>query len=237
MIAGVLVIRDADCRPRGLQSAVAGTAVPVARGPANSAPAISAVTIRPMARLSWSFATKRRDAGDRGSPDGFDPHHGATRSADGRGPAAELDHDLRTAFGWLRRQREVLAVPVTGVALAMSDSAWFTLLVLYLRDALDLLGIWFGIMLAIGAVGGLTGGLLAARIVRAVGMRLTMTVSLLIAAAGSLLESPVTSWSPRSSCCQQSRLRRLERRPRRLPVGFTDCGVSQRWCRCWIGFP
>ena len=94
--------------------------------------------------------------------------------------------DLRAGFGWLRRQRELLAVQVTGVALAMTDSAWFTLLVLYLRDVLGLPGFWFGIMLAIGAVGGLTGGLLAARIVRAVGMRSTIAASLLIAAAGQL---------------------------------------------------
>lgn len=94
--------------------------------------------------------------------------------------------DLRAGFGWLRRQRELLAVQVTSVALAMTDSAWFTLLVLYLRDVLDLPGFWFGIMLAVGAVGGLTGGLLAARIVRAVGMRSTITASLLIAAAGQL---------------------------------------------------
>lgn len=94
--------------------------------------------------------------------------------------------DLRTGFGWLRGQREVRAVPLTSVALAMTDSAWFTLLVLYLRDVLGLPGFWFGIMLAIGAVGGLTGGLLAARIVRAVGMRSTIAGSLLIAAAGQL---------------------------------------------------
>ena len=94
--------------------------------------------------------------------------------------------DLRAGFGWLRRQRELLAVQLTSVALAMTDSAWFTLLVLYLRDVLGLPGFWFGIMLAIGAVGGLTGGLLAPRIVRAVGMRSTITASLLIAAAGQL---------------------------------------------------
>jgi predicted MFS family arabinose efflux permease len=94
--------------------------------------------------------------------------------------------DLPTGFGCLRRQRELLAVQVTSVALAMTDSAWFNLAVLYLRDVLGLRGLWFGIMLAIGAVGGLTGGLLAARVVRAVGMRSTITASLLIAVAGQL---------------------------------------------------
>ena len=94
--------------------------------------------------------------------------------------------DLRTGLGWLVRQREVLAVPATSVALAMTDSAWFSLLVLYLRDVLGLPGFWFGLMLAIGSVGGLTGGLLAAWIGRAVGLRWTIVGSLLVAAAGQL---------------------------------------------------
>ncbi|MFC7621181.1 MFS transporter [Microlunatus sp. GCM10028923] len=94
--------------------------------------------------------------------------------------------DLRTGLGWLIRHREVLAVPATSVALAMTDSAWFTLLVLYLRDVVGLPELWFGIMLAVGAVGGLAGGLVAARIGRAVGLRWTIVGSLLVAAAGQL---------------------------------------------------
>lgn len=94
--------------------------------------------------------------------------------------------DLRAGLGWLMRQREVLAVLATSVALAMTDSAWFTLLVLYLRDVLGLPGFWFGIMLAIGAIGGLVGGLLAAPIERTIGLRRTIVSSLLIAAAGQL---------------------------------------------------
>lgn len=94
--------------------------------------------------------------------------------------------DLRTGVGWLLRQREVLAVPATSVALAMTDSAWFTLLVLYLRDVLGLPGFWFGVMLSVGAIGGLAGGLLAAPIQRATGLRWTIVSSLLVAAAGQL---------------------------------------------------
>ena len=45
----------------------------------------------------------------------------------------------------------------------MTDSAWFALLVPYLRDTLDLRRHLVGAMLAIGAVGGLAGGLVAAR--------------------------------------------------------------------------
>lgn len=108
-----------------------------------------------------------------------------TTVADGA-PRPTLVADLRSGFGWLIGRREVLAVPVTSVALAMTDSAWFTLLVLYLRDVLGLPGFWFGVMLAIGAVGGLTGGLLAARIGRAIGLRRTIVGSLLVAAAGQL---------------------------------------------------
>lgn len=105
--------------------------------------------------------------------------------ADGA-PRPNLIMDLRTGLSWLIRQREVLAVPATSVALAMTDSAWFTLLVLYLHDVLALPDFWFGIMLALGAVGGLAGGMLAARIGRAIGLRWTIVGSLLIAAVGQL---------------------------------------------------
>jgi predicted MFS family arabinose efflux permease len=103
--------------------------------------------------------------------------------------------DLRTGLGWLLRQRQVLAVPATSVALVMTDSAWFTLLVLYLRDVLGLPGFWFGIMLAIGAVGGLAGALVAARVGRVIGLRWTIVSSLLVAAAGQLALG-VTSSTP-----------------------------------------
>lgn len=99
---------------------------------------------------------------------------------------ATLMADLRAGLGWLVQQREVLAVPATSVALAMTDSAWFTLLVIYLRDVLGLPLIWFGPTLAIGAVGGLAGGLAAAGISRAIGLRWTIVGCLLVAAVGQL---------------------------------------------------
>lgn len=99
---------------------------------------------------------------------------------------ASLPLDLRAGFRWLLQRRDVRAVPATSVALAMTDSAWFTLLVLYLRDVLDLPASWFGVMLAVGAIGGLAGGLVAARIGRAIGLRWTIVGSLLVAAAGQL---------------------------------------------------
>jgi len=68
----------------------------------------------------------------------------------------------------------------------MTDSAWFALLVLYLREVLGLPDFWFGLMLALGAVGGLAGGLLAAQIGRTLGLRWTIVGSLLVAAAGQL---------------------------------------------------
>ncbi|GAB3763883.1 MFS transporter [Microlunatus parietis] len=110
-----------------------------------------------------------------------------SRSTVGAGtPVSNVIMDLRTGLGWLIKRREVLAVPATSVALAMTDSAWFTLLVLYLREVVGLPDLWFGIMLAVGAVGGLAGGLVAARIGRAVGLRWTIVGSLLVAAAGQL---------------------------------------------------
>ncbi len=103
-----------------------------------------------------------------------------------RSPRPNLIMDLRSGLSWLIRRRDVLAVPATSIALAMTDSAWFTLLVLYLRDVLGLPDLWFGIMLAVGAIGGLAGGLLAARIGRVIGLRWTIVGCLLVAAVGQL---------------------------------------------------
>lgn len=69
----------------------------------------------------------------------------------------------------------------------MTDSAWFTLLVLYLQDVLQLPPVWYGILLAIGAIGGLLGGFLAAGITARFGATITTVGCLGLAAAGQLM--------------------------------------------------
>ncbi|MBO0812427.1 MAG: MFS transporter [Microlunatus sp.] len=88
---------------------------------------------------------------------------------------------------WLGEHRAFWPVPATSVALAMTDSAWFTLLVLYLQDVLQLPPVWYGILLAIGAIGGLLGGFLAAGVIGRFGAKIATLGCLGLAAAGQLM--------------------------------------------------
>ena len=84
---------------------------------------------------------------------------------------------------WLAGHRELRAVTILSVTFALTDSAWFAVMVLYVRDILDLPASAFGLLLGIGAVGGPVGGLVAARLSRAVGSTGALLGSLLGSAA------------------------------------------------------
>lgn len=85
---------------------------------------------------------------------------------------------------WLRHHRSLWPVLATSVALAVADSAWFTVLVLYAEQILHLSPAWYGILLAVGAVGGLSGGFFAATLTRRVGAKITTLICLTLATAG-----------------------------------------------------
>lgn len=101
--------------------------------------------------------------------------------------------DIASGVRWLAKHRHILPVPVTTIALAMTDSAWFTLLVLYLDQVLHLPAIWYGVLLAAGALGGLAGGVFAARIAQLIGPRQATLGCLALAAAGQLLLGTTSS--------------------------------------------
>lgn len=100
--------------------------------------------------------------------------------------AARPPSQIRAGLQWLRQHRSFWPVPATSAALAMTDSAWFALLVLYLQEVLHLSAAWYGILLAVGAVGGLSGGLCAATLTRRVGAKVTTLICLTLATAGQL---------------------------------------------------
>jgi predicted MFS family arabinose efflux permease len=93
---------------------------------------------------------------------------------------------IRVGLRWLREHRGLWPVPVTTVALATTDSAWFTLLVLYVQDILHLSPAWYGILLAVGAVGGLGGGLVAATVTTRFAATTTALGCLALAASGQV---------------------------------------------------
>lgn len=107
-------------------------------------------------------------------------------------PRTRVGTDVGEGLRWLLRHRAVRTV--TGVAAVWNlvDTAWFAILVLYAGDVLGVGELAFGILLAVGAVGGILGALLAPRLSRSIGWR-GVLVWVLVLAAGAQLVLGVTS--------------------------------------------
>jgi MFS family permease len=90
--------------------------------------------------------------------------------------------DVVAGARWLLRHRTLRAVTGLSVVFALTDSAWFAILVLYVTQVLDLPAASYGLMVGIGAVGGLAGGLAAARLARTIRPVGRLLVSLLLGA-------------------------------------------------------
>lgn len=86
---------------------------------------------------------------------------------------------------WLLANPRLRSLTLLSVVFALTDSAWFTLMVLYVRDVLDLPAHAYGLLLGIGALGGLIGGVTAATLSRAVGSTGLLLAILLVAAASA----------------------------------------------------
>jgi MFS family permease len=71
----------------------------------------------------------------------------------------------RAGLGWLRGQTVVRRLVLIVALVALADSAWFSVFVLYTEQFLDLGPTGFGALLAVGAAGGLLGSMLAERAV------------------------------------------------------------------------
>jgi MFS family permease len=72
---------------------------------------------------------------------------------------------VRSGLRWLKGQPLVRSVVLVVALVALADSAWFSVFVLYSEQFLDLPPAGFGALLAVGAAGGLVGSLLADRVV------------------------------------------------------------------------
>lgn len=84
-------------------------------------------------------------------------------------PVAPAEQGVKTgsraSLGWLSRQRVLRALVLVVALVALADSAWFSVFVLYTEARLGLGSIGFGALLALGACGGMAGALLADRAV------------------------------------------------------------------------
>ncbi|ALG10106.1 hypothetical protein AOZ06_27270 [Kibdelosporangium phytohabitans] len=108
----------------------------------------------------------------------------APRAAPGR---ARILAETGAGLRWLARHRRLRTLVGLASLFSFVDSAWFAILVLYVTQVLTLPAAAYGLMLAVGAVGGLAGGASAARLGRLMGPGKTLAGSLLVATAGQLL--------------------------------------------------
>ncbi len=106
---------------------------------------------------------------------------------------SRIPADTRAGLRWLARHRRARALVVLGGLFALMDSVWFPVFVLYVDKVLGLPTWAYGGLLGVGAVGGLAGGYLAARITRLIGSAAVLTGCLMCAALGQLMLGLTTS--------------------------------------------
>jgi MFS family permease len=81
------------------------------------------------------------------------------------GPREPVTRSLRAGLAWVAHDRPLRALALAVAAIALADSAWFAVFVVYAEQRLGLGPAGFGALLALGAGGGLAGALLADRLV------------------------------------------------------------------------
>ncbi|MCW3820612.1 MFS transporter [Micromonospora sp. DR5-3] len=95
---------------------------------------------------------------------------------------AQVSQGVVAGLRWLVRHRVLRVLVVVTAAVAAADSAWFAILVLYATNRLGTGTVGFGILLAVGALGGLLGSLVADRLVAGRRHRIVVSWSLAITA-------------------------------------------------------
>lgn len=118
-------------------------------------------------------------------PPAWDRSSGGERS---RSWLGSFRHDLAAGLRWTWRQRDIRDVTIlVGVACAM-DAAWFATLVLYVTGVLHQRPGAYGLLLAVGALGGLAAGSAGAALSRRLGpWRSLLAAGLALAATQAAL--------------------------------------------------
>jgi MFS family permease len=101
--------------------------------------------------------------------------------------AAAISHAVREGLGWLRHDPVLRSLTALGAVLSLADSAWFSVFVLYCLNALRLSDAQFGVLLAIGAVGGLLGGVVASNVASWTGRKNALRLSVWVTALSQLV--------------------------------------------------
>lgn len=87
----------------------------------------------------------------------------------GRARFSSVRHDLGEALGWMRRDPAIRDITLMAGVVAAMDATWFAVLVLYVIKVLHQQPGTYGLLLAIGAVGGILAGSGGAALTRRIG--------------------------------------------------------------------
>jgi MFS family permease len=80
-------------------------------------------------------------------------------------PREAIASGVRAGLVWLGRHRPLRTLVLAAAVVALADSAWFAIFVLYTEIRLDLGAVGFSTLLAVGALGGLGGAWAAERFI------------------------------------------------------------------------
>jgi MFS family permease len=106
----------------------------------------------------------------------------APRDAAGRG-LASMRRDLREGLAWLWQHADIRDVTLAAGVISAMDAAWFAVLVLYVIEILHQRPGAYGLLLAIGALGGIATGGLGARVSGRLGARRSLLLAGIVMAA------------------------------------------------------
>lgn len=102
-------------------------------------------------------------------------------------PVTSIWRDAADGARWLAKHRPLRTLIILTALLAITDSAWFAILVLYVRAVLHQPARTYGILVGTAAVGGVIGSLIASRLAHRYGPSRCLASTLVAAAAGQLL--------------------------------------------------
>ncbi|MDN3358496.1 MFS transporter [Actinomadura sp. DC4] len=102
-------------------------------------------------------------------PSVFQPVSQKPAGQDQVSPLVAIGRDLREGVRWLWRHSEMRNVTIASAVVCAMDAAWFAVLVLYVIQILHQRASAYGLLLVVGALGGIAIGAAGARVLRRLG--------------------------------------------------------------------
>jgi len=112
---------------------------------------------------------------------------GTFRPKDLSTPGQGVWDQVREGFRFIAGNRRLSTITLLAGLLSAADAAWFSVLVLYAIEVLGTSEAGFGVLLATGAVGGITGAMLANRLTQRMPVRVVLAGTLVLSAATQFL--------------------------------------------------